>query len=61
MIFLLLFLIVLKKKQVNLLKKYFFYPGVELNKFDFKKVKKFIPIKGKPVIGYIGAVTEVLI
>ena len=33
--------------------------GVELNKFDFKKVKKFTPIKGKPVIGYIGAVTEV--
>ena len=41
-------------------KEVFFLPaGVELNKFDFRKVKKFLPIKGKPVIGYIGAVTEV--
>ena len=50
----------LKKKASKFTKEVFLLPaGVELNKFDFKKVKKFIPIKGKPVIGYIGAVTEV--
>ncbi len=50
----------LKKKATKFTKEVFFLPaGVELNKFDFKKVKKLIPVKGKPVIGYIGAVTEV--
>ena len=39
---------------------YFLPAGVELNKFNFKKVKKNFK-KGKPVIGYIGAITEVLI
>ncbi|RPG55939.1 MAG: glycosyltransferase [Flavobacteriales bacterium TMED235] len=49
------------KKKANLVTKDVFYlpAGVELNKFNFKKVRKKTLIKGKPVIGYIGAVTEV--
>ncbi len=50
----------LKKKARKVTKNVFFLPaGVELNKFNFNKVKKMIPIKGRPIIGYIGAVTEV--
>ena len=50
----------LKNKAKKVTKNVFFLPaGVELNKFDIKKVKKKIPIKGKPIIGYIGAITEV--
>ncbi len=50
----------LKKKANLITRDVFFLPaGVELNKFNFKKVKKKISIKGKPVIGYIGAITEV--
>jgi len=50
----------LKKKAKKFTKEILFLPaGVELNKFNYSKTKKIIPIKGKPVIGYIGAVTEV--
>lgn len=50
----------LKTKASKFSKSVFFLPaGVELNKFNFKKIKKKIPISGKPVIGYIGAITEV--
>ena len=49
------------KKKANLkTRNAFFLPaGVELNKFNIAKVKKKKPIKGKPIIGYIGAITEV--
>ena len=50
----------LKKKANLVTKDAFFLPaGVELNKFNIKKVKKKKTIKGKPIIGYIGAITEV--
>ncbi len=50
----------LEKKAKKFTKKVFRLPaGVELNKFNFKSTKKIIPIKGKPIIGYIGAITEV--
>ena len=50
----------LKTKASKFSKSVFFLPaGVELNKFNFKKIKKIIPVSGKPVIGYIGAITEV--
>ena len=50
----------LKKKANKFTKEVFLLPaGVELNKFNFENVKKTIPIKGKPIVGYIGAITEV--
>ena len=50
----------LKKKANVQTKNSFLLPaGVELSKFDIKKVKKKISIKGKPVVGYIGAITQV--
>jgi uncharacterized SAM-binding protein YcdF (DUF218 family) len=50
----------LKKKANVQTKNSFILPaGVELSKFDIKKVKKKISIKGKPVVGYIGAITQV--
>ncbi len=50
----------LKKKAGRFTKEVFLLPaGVELNKFNFKSVKKINPIKGKPIVGYIGAITEV--
>ena len=50
----------LKNKAKKVTKDVLFLPaGVELNKFDIQNVKKKIPVKGKPIIGYIGAITEV--
>ena len=50
----------LKNKAKKVTKDVLFLPaGVELNKFDIKNVKKKILVKGKPIIGYIGAITEV--
>ncbi len=50
----------LKKKANRFTKEAFLLPaGVELNKFNFENTKKIIPIKGKPTVGYIGAITEV--
>ena len=49
------------KKKANFITKdvYFLPAGVELNKFNITKVKKKIFVKGKPIIGYVGAITEV--
>ena len=50
----------LKKKASRFTKEVFLLPaGVELNKFKLNSVKKTMPVKGKPIIGYIGAVTDV--
>jgi uncharacterized SAM-binding protein YcdF (DUF218 family) len=50
----------LKIKASKFSKSVFFLPaGVELNKFNIKKIKKKIPKSGKPMIGYIGAITDV--
>lgn len=50
----------LKKKARKVSKNVFLLPaGVEINKFNFEKIKKKKTIKGRPVIGYIGAITEV--
>ena len=48
-----------KKANLKTTNAFFLPAGVELNKFNIKKVKKKKLLKGKPIIGYIGSVTEV--